>query len=93
MDKILTTSLEIYTSTSEDFPFWKPKGVQLTYENLLENIFILSSDLADFFKIRHAHLTGQNIYKLQKEGHLSYHLPKFRRMIEVGKSAKRYQSV
>ncbi|NUM37498.1 MAG: Rha family transcriptional regulator [Candidatus Brocadiae bacterium] len=93
MEKVLTKFLEIYTSTLEGFPLWKSKDLQLTYENLLDNVFILSSDLADFFNIRHAHLTGQNISKLQKEGHLVYHLPKFRRMIEVGKTAKRYQTV
>ena len=85
--------LELYTTTPEGFYLWKSKDIELTYENLLDNVFIISSDLAAFFNIRHAHLTGQNIAKLQRERHLSDHLPKIRRMIEVGKTAKREQIV
>ncbi len=88
-----TESLELYATTPECVPLWKIKGKTLTYENLLENVFILSVDLAKFFEIRHSHLTNQNIAKLQKDRHLTNHLPKIRQMIEVGKGAKRWQDV
>ncbi len=85
--------LEIYAITPEGLPLWKKKGIALTYENLLENIFVLSLDLANFFEIRHAHLTNQNIAKLQKEKHLIDHLPKIRQMIKVGKGANRWRDI
>ena len=90
---LLTEALEQYATTPEGLPLWKTKGMVLDYENLLENIFVLSSDLADYFAIRHNNLCNQNIYKLQEEGHLSDHLLKIKHMVEIGSSAKRVQAI
>ncbi|KOR29557.1 hypothetical protein TI03_02020 [Achromatium sp. WMS1] len=77
----------------EGFNLWKSKNVQLTHENLLENIFVLSSDIADFFGVRHFNLLRRNISKLQKEKHLPDHALKIVFMIGVGKSAQREQEI
>lgn len=85
----LTDVLELYTTTPEGLPLWKTKGIQLNCRNLLDNIFILTNELAKFFDIRHDHLCSQNIAKLQKEKNLPNHLPNFREMVEIGSSTLR----
>ncbi len=90
---LITEILEIYMYTPEGIPLWKAKGVDITYDNLLENIFILSSDIASYFKIRHDHLCSQNIAKLQKKKYLSEHLPNFREMFKIGNAAQASRNV
>jgi phage regulator Rha-like protein len=90
---LVTDALELYAHTPEGLPLWKSKGVNLGYENLLENIFVLSSELADYFAVRHNDLVQKNICKLQKEGYLADHLRKISHMVEIGSSAKRAQVI
>ena len=69
MDKnypLLTDVLEVYHQTSEGIPIFKTKGIELTLENLDEHLFILSTDISAYFKIRHDHLVERNVRKLQK---------------------------
>ena len=89
----ITDVLELYTKTPEGLPLWKPKGVELTYENLLEKIIILSSDLAIYFNIKHNDLFRRNISKLQKAKYLPDQLRIFAQLIAVGKSAKKTRIV
>ena len=90
---LVDEALELYATTPEGLPLWKTKGVKLNCENLLDNIFALSCDIADYFGILHKHLLSQNISKLQKEKHLPNHRPNFRRMVGIGSSAKRVQAI
>ena len=87
----LTDVLEPYRKTPEGITLWKRKGVLLSCENLLENVFILSNDLADYFDVEHKNLK-RNIRKIQQEGYLKHTL-KIERMVEIGASAQRSQSI
>lgn len=84
----ITDALEMYTETPEGLPLWKSKGIELSSQNLLNNIFVLSHNIADYFQIKHNDLFRRNICKLQREGHLPDQLRIFAHLIEVGKSAK-----
>jgi len=90
---LINEILEPYAQTPEGLPLWKTKNLILNYKNILQNIFLLSTDIASYFKIRHNNLVNQNIHKLFDEGQLSYHLLKIKQMIEVGKTAQRYQTI
>ncbi len=90
---LVTEVLELYTQTPEGLPLWKTKGVELNCENLLENVFVLSSDLAVYFNVKHNDLSGKNLIKLQKEGYLSEQLRNFSQLFIVGQSAKRERTV
>ena len=61
MEKIsfLTSILEPYSKTLEGIPIWKTIGVKLDYENVLDNLFILSIDMATYFEVRHDNLCNQ----------------------------------
>ena len=87
---LLPEALEQYATTPEGLPLWKTKGVNLYYENLRENVFVLSSELAIFFEIRHDHLCSQNISKLQQEGILPSDLPKIRDICQFGRVQRSY---
>ncbi len=86
-------AFELYMETPEGIPLWKTKGVTLTYENLLHNVFLFSCDLADYFGIRHRDLVGKNIAKLIKEKYLDDHARKISRMVDIGSSAERSQTI
>ncbi|NUM37312.1 MAG: Rha family transcriptional regulator, partial [Candidatus Brocadiae bacterium] len=88
----LVDVLELYKKTPEGLPLWKTKDIQLTYENLLENIFVLSNDLAIYFEIRHRDLIGRNFRKLKEEGYID-HERKIALMVEIGSSTKRVQTI
>ena len=89
---IVTDVMEVYTKTPEGLSLWKTKGIELSLKNVLKEVFILSTDLANYFDMYHFNLVKQNIHKLQREGYLD-HVIKFNGMIEVGKSAQREQMV
>lgn len=89
---LVTDVLELYTKTPEGLPLWKTKGVELSLKNVLKDVFILSTDLAEYFGMHHFHLVKQNIHKIQQEGHLD-HVTKISVMIEAGKTAQREQTV
>ncbi len=95
MSKIphISDLLEFYIKAPEGFNLWKNKNVQLTYENLLDNVFVLSSDIADFFDVRHFDLLRLNIAKLQKEKHLPNPVLKIKHKTTIGSSAQREQEV
>ena len=63
---LITDALELYTRTPEGLSLWKTKGIELSFKNVLKDVFILSTDLADYFDMYHFHLVKQNIYKLLK---------------------------
>ena len=90
---LLIDILEPYRETPEGLTLWKRKGISLTYENLLQNTFFLSVDIAEFFNLRHDHLLDRNISKLQGEGYLPNHLYKIVQMVNIGSSAKRQRVV
>jgi phage regulator Rha-like protein len=85
---MITDVLEIYQRTPEGIRLWKMKDVTLTLENVLEKVFILSNELADYFRIRHSHLIHRNIEKLQKERQLPEHLHEIVQMFPVGNDAQ-----
>ena len=89
---LLSDTLEIYQKTPEGLFLWKTKNLPLTCENLLENIFLLSDDMADYFGMLHKNFVKQNLHKLFQEKHIDHAL-KVKRMIAVGKSAFRSQIV
>lgn len=91
MEKIsfLTEVLEPYAKTMEGIPLWKSIGLKLNYENMLSNLFILSTDMATYFEVRHDNLCTQNILKLKKDGYLHDQLLKVKELIQVGKSAQK----
>lgn len=95
MEKIplLTDVLEPYAKTPEGLQLWKTKGVELTYKNLLENVFITSSDIADFFEIQHRNFISRNFFNLRQEGFLTDHTLKIKRMVKIGSSAQRLQTI
>ncbi|KOR30948.1 hypothetical protein TI05_13215 [Achromatium sp. WMS3] len=80
---LLEDILEIYTKIPDDLTLWKTKNLQLSHENILENIFVLSTNIASFFNIRHNNLT-RSIYKLQNEGQLPKRLLNFEQPYESG---------
>lgn len=88
---LLTDVLEPFYQTPEGLTLWKLQGSALTFDNLLESVFILSNDLADYFGIQHKNLR-RNIRKIQKEGYLKHTL-KIERMVEIGSGAQRTQSI
>jgi len=90
---LITDVLEPYMRTPEGIQLWKKKGTSITLENVLDNIFMLSSDLAAYFKVRHNNLIYHNIAKLQKDRYLPDHLLKIKHMVRIGSSAKRTQLV
>ncbi|KOR29556.1 hypothetical protein TI03_02015 [Achromatium sp. WMS1] len=92
---LLEDILEIYTKTPEGLPLCKAKNVKLSYENMLKEIIILSSDLAAYFDIKHNDLLRRNVTKLQREQYLldSDQLRTFAQLIEVGKSAQKIRTV
>jgi phage regulator Rha-like protein/very-short-patch-repair endonuclease len=88
---LITDALELFTTTPEGLPLWKTKGIELNFKNILNNVFILSTALADYFEMRHFHLL-RNIHKLLKEGQLD-HATKIGVMVEIGSSAQRKQII
>jgi very-short-patch-repair endonuclease/phage regulator Rha-like protein len=84
----VTDALEFYANTPEGLPLWKTKGLQLTYENLLENVFILSTDIAKYFEIRHYDLVNNNFRKLLSEKYIK-HERNFSFMLNIAHSAQR----
>ena len=90
---LVTDYLELFATTQEGIALWKPKAAQITCENLLTDIFTLSSEIAAYFEIRHDHLCGQNISKLQLENHLPQRLPNFREPYLSGNKTQRYREI
>ncbi len=90
---LLDDVLEIYNITKQGIKLWKTKETIITLENVLENIFILSNDLASYFEIRHNNLINQNIVKLQKEKFLPDHVRKIKHMVKIGSDACRPQTI
>lgn len=86
---LVSDALDIYAQTTEGLPLWKPKGVEITCENFLENILILTSDIAAYFAIRHDNLCSKNISKLQNRKYLPDQLLNFKELITVGKTAQK----
>ena len=80
--------LEVYATTDEGLTLWKKKGVEITCENMLENLFFISSDIARYFDIRHDHFCSRNLCKLQKNNYLPEHLPRFGEMFAIGNQAQ-----
>ncbi|KOR31758.1 hypothetical protein TI05_11580 [Achromatium sp. WMS3] len=66
--------------------------MQLSHANILDNVFILSTDIASFFHMRHDNLT-RNIYKLQDEELLPKRLLNFEEPFESGNRARRTHTV
>ena len=90
---IITGSIELHTITPEGLRLYKTKGIELAYENLLQNLFILSSDLAAHFGMRHDNFVVRNIFKLQQRNILPEHLLNFEEMFSMGNSGKSMRTV
>ena len=85
--------LEKYTTLPEGIPVWKTIGIEITKENFAENLFFLSTDLADAFEMRHDHFCSRNSAKLLKKGYLNNHMYCAVHMARVGSNANRVQNV
>ena len=90
---LITDVLEIFAETDEGISLYKRKDLNISFENLLDNVFILSKDLAAYFEIRHDNLVKQNISKLQSEGHLTKQLLKIKELFLVGNRGRRFYQI
>ena len=86
---LVSDALEICYVEDGGIELWKIKGIELDSRNFLQNVFILSSDLATHLQKRHDHLLKKNIVKLQQEKYLPEQLPSFVQMVEIGSSARK----
>ena len=90
---LVTDVLEPYRKTPDGLTLWKRKGAQLISENLLDNVFLLSNEIADYFAIRHNNLVNQNICKLQQERCLPKRLLNFKQPYLTGNNNEKFRKI
>ena len=90
---LITDILEPYRKTQEGLTLWKPKGLFLNFDNVLDSVFLLSNFIAQYFSIRHSNLVAQNISKLQKEKYLPERLLNFKQPFVSGNNNKKFHII